>query len=271
MKNQNLWSKKMDTTKIGIILAGGNGTRMFPVTRDKIPKPLVKLREKPLLYHTLDFFVDNDVKNIVVATSHLHEHIEDMLALYGNKADVEVVVEESPLGTAGAIKNAVESVGINENFYVTYADTLTSVDLSEMGEFYRDNCSHVALMALAPVADYGSDRIVRLSPDYRICRTVRYPTKEDLAWGAHVNNQPLVDAGVYVLNMQSLKLIDEGKFSTDTFIERLADEGILYGFPTTALYFNVGTPAILSDAEQRWEKEREDNRIPFRRIRQCDI
>lgn len=258
----------MEAIKTGIILAGGNGTRMFSITKGNIPKSLVKLRGKPLLYHTLDFFVDNGVENIVVAIKHLHHHIEEIITLYRNKADVKVVIEETPLDTAGAIKNAVECTKINENFYVTYGDTLTSINLQEMGDFQRNNSPHGVLMALAPIANYENDRIVRLNSDYRVCRTIRYPTKEDLVWAAFVNNCPLVDSGIYVLNMESLRFIDKRHFSTDTFFERLVSEEILYAFPTTALYFNIGTPQILNDAEQSWKKERQDRIIPLRKIRQ---
>jgi NDP-sugar pyrophosphorylase family protein len=123
-------------------------------------------------------------------------------------------------------------------------------------------------MALAPIDDYEKDRIVRLKPDYRISKTIRYPSQKDLNWSAHINKQPLVDAGIYVLNKQSLQLIDQKIFSTDTFLEKLTKKEMLYGFPTEALYFNVGTPEILYTAEQKWQKERQNLLIPFTSIKQ---
>src|SRR5579875_605649 len=116
-----------------IILSGGKGTRLRPLT-DTTPKPMLPIGGKPHLEHIVELLTENGVDHIIFSVGYLHEQIIEHFgdgSKYGIKIDYKVDGDK-PLGTAGAIKNCEEFFEPYEPFIVFNGDILTDIDLEWM-------------------------------------------------------------------------------------------------------------------------------------------
>jgi len=109
-----------------IILAGGLGTRLRPLT-DETPKPLLPLKGKPIVQHTIEQLKRHGVKNIILSIGYKADKIKEYFG-DGSKLGLNIsyVVEDNPLGTGGAVKMAAQ--GINKPFILTWGDELKDID-----------------------------------------------------------------------------------------------------------------------------------------------
>ena len=105
-----------------MILAAGYGKRMQNLTKNK-PKPLLKINNKELLRHNIDFFLTLGCKKIIINTHYLHEQIKNFVKKYYSDKDIQLIYEKVLLNTGGGIKNALNLLG-NNNFLVSNADIL---------------------------------------------------------------------------------------------------------------------------------------------------
>src|SRR5215204_80824 len=114
-----------------VVLVGGQGTRLRPVTYD-IPKSLVPLRNRPFMGYMLDFLRRGGLDGAVLSLGYLPDPIQAYLAGWDgiNEFSVDYAIEEHALGTAGGIKNAEEFLD-DETFVVVNGDVLTGTDLAE--------------------------------------------------------------------------------------------------------------------------------------------
>jgi len=114
-----------------IILAGGRGTRLKPVT-DFIPKPLIPINNVPILEWQIRFLKKFKINNIIVCTSYKSEQIENFLRMKENFGlRIKVSTEKKPLGTGGAIKKASKFIR-SENFLVLNGDTITNIPINQL-------------------------------------------------------------------------------------------------------------------------------------------
>jgi NDP-sugar pyrophosphorylase family protein len=136
-----------------VILAGGAGTRLRPITYE-IPKPLVPVKKKPILNHLIEFFNRHGITDIAVVASRMHE--EDFRrwqkAWAGEIPGVhEVFYEDKPEGTFGYLRKLKKWLG-NDSFIVTNGDELKDFDLPALMEFHLNKGS-IATLATVPVDD----------------------------------------------------------------------------------------------------------------------
>jgi len=141
-----------------IILAGGAGTRLRPVTYE-IPKPLVPVKKKPILNHLIEFFNRHGISEVAIIASKGHE--EDFKrwqkAWAGEiPGEITVFYEEKPEGTFGYLRKLKEWLG-NDSFIVTNGDELKEFDLSALVDFHRaqDSVGTVALVQMEDARAYG--------------------------------------------------------------------------------------------------------------------
>ena len=97
-----------------MILAAGYGKRMKNLTELK-PKPLLKINNKELLRHNIDFFINLGCKKIVINTHYLHDQIQNFIEEYYSNRNIQLIYEPTLLNTGGGIKNAIRVLG-NKNF-----------------------------------------------------------------------------------------------------------------------------------------------------------
>ena len=183
-----------------VILAGGEGTRLRPLTLTT-PKPVVPVVDRPFLRHQLDLLERVDVHEIVFSVGYRPERIEaefgDGRAL-GKR--IHYAVEESPLGTGGAVKHAEPL--LDETTIVLNGDVLTDVDLPAVVAEHRASGA-VATLVLTPVPNPSAYGLVETEAIGRVLRFIEKPDPSQITTNT-------VNAGIYVLDTRTLALMPAG-------------------------------------------------------------
>lgn len=218
-----------------VILVGGKGTRMRPLTC-ATPKILVPVMNRPLLEHTLLSLAKQGITDIVLAIGYLPEIVRQRIG-DGSHLGVHVtyVTETQPLGTAGAVKNA--SAYLDDSFLVFNGDMLTGIDLVEMMEAHRKVKPKVTI-ALTPVENPTLYGLVETDKQGMVTRFVEKPT-----WDKVTTNQ--INAGIYVMEPEVLELVPPdvfAMFEQDVFPKLLANGEPVLSFPSNAYWIDVGAP-----------------------------
>lgn len=134
-----------------IILAGGFGTRLQSVVAD-VPKPMAPIVDKPFLAYLLRYLAQQGITEVILSVHHLHEKISDYFQQQYAGINISYAVEETPLGTGGAICYALQKIASNDPVFVLNGDTFVTLDYKQMFEQH----SHIAAtltMALREIPD----------------------------------------------------------------------------------------------------------------------
>lgn len=215
-----------------IVLAGGFGTRMRPLTHTR-PKPLLPILNVPMIDHVVRW-LPHEVDRVVLAVNYMADAIRDHLARSDLGKEVLVIEEDEPLGTGGAFRNALPEV-TGEEFIGLNGDLLCSLDLQEMVDFHRER-GGIGTIALWEVDDPSRYGVVELEGGDRITTFVEKPEP-----GTAPSN--LINAGAYVLRTEILDLVEPGVFTSieREVFPRVLDRG-LHGFRFSGYWVDAGTP-----------------------------
>lgn len=218
-----------------VILVGGEGMRLRPLTCN-LPKPMVPIANRPFLEYTLEYLNRHGIEEVILAVSYLPHRIQSYFGK-GEKSGLKLtyVVEESPLGTAGAVKNVARY--LKEPFFVLNGDIFTDIDLSEMAAFHRKNKA-MATIALLPVEDISSYGVVECDKKQKVLRFLEKPSRDAVTANT-------INAGIYFLEPQVLEHIPAQSFFTfeQGLFPLLAQKGEgLYGFAARGYWIDIGTP-----------------------------
>jgi NDP-sugar pyrophosphorylase family protein len=222
-----------------LILAGGKGTRLRPLTL-YTPKPIVPLLNRPFLLYQIALLKQAGITDITLSLSYQPDKIEDVMG-DGSDYGVELrfITEPSPMGTGGAYKFAAEAV--RETTVVFNGDVLTDIDLSTVIEQHRKNGAE-ATICLAPVDDPSAYGLVETAGDGRVLRFLEKPTPEVLA-ELNINT---INAGVYVLEPSVLDLIPKNEntsFEYNVFPALLAGNRPFFSHVLASRYWrDIGNP-----------------------------
>src|SRR5207253_8425866 len=159
----------------GLILAGGKGTRLRPLTINT-PKPIVPVANSPFLLYQIDLMQSGGIEEIILSLSYQPRKIEDLLKDgldYGVR--IRYAVEGSPLGTGGAFKNAEEH--IDSTTVVFNGDVLTGLDLAAVVQDHKKSGA-VATIVLVPVDNPSAYGLVETAPDGRVQRFIEKPSAD---------------------------------------------------------------------------------------------
>ncbi|MGO8876696.1 MAG: sugar phosphate nucleotidyltransferase [Acidimicrobiales bacterium] len=217
-----------------VIMAGGEGTRLRPLTANQ-PKPMLPMVNRPMAEHVVNLLRRHGFEDIVVTVAFLANHVRTYFG-DGSEFGVRMVyaTEETPLGTAGSVLNAREE--LDERFLVISGDVLTDIDLSELVAFHDKEASKVtlALKAMENPLEFG---IVITGADGRVERFLEKP-----GWGDVFSDT--INTGIYVLEPEVFEWIPEGRqvdFSAEVFPAMLAAGRPMYGFVAGGYWEDVGT------------------------------
>lgn len=226
-----------------ILLAGGHGTRLHPLT-ETLPKPMIPVLARPWLERLVAGLARSGTDEIICSVHHRHEVIMESIGdgLHLG-ARVRYAVEPRPLGTGGAIRYAGQ--GLDETFLVFNADVAHHFDLAELIRFHRDRRALVTigLVALPDLTGYGA---VQTRPDGAILRFVEKP-EPGAVDAAYVN------AGVYVFEPAALQYIPAGRpvsVERETFPALVAAGARLFGMPLNGYWRDLGTPERYLEAHR---------------------
>jgi mannose-1-phosphate guanylyltransferase/phosphomannomutase len=217
-----------------VIMAGGEGTRLRPLTSNA-PKPMLPLVNRPMMEHIVDLLRSHGIDDIVVTVAFMPNAIRNYFG-DGSEFGVRMVyaTEESPLGTAGSVRNAMDE--LDDTFLVISGDVLTDIDLSALVEEHRkrEALATIGLVRVENPLEYG---IVISNEDGSIERFLEKPT-----WGQVFSDT--INSGVYVLEPRIFDWIAPDQpvdFSSDVFPALLeAGEGV-FGSVAEGYWEDVGT------------------------------
>ena len=218
-----------------VVMAGGEGTRLRPMTANQ-PKPLLPVVNKPIMEHVLRLLRRHGFNETVVTVQFLASMVRNY---FGDGEDFDMslqyATEETPLGTAGSVKNAQDALR-DEPFLVISGDALTDIDLSELVKFHKDNGALVTV-GLTRVPDPLEFGIIIVDDDGRIQRFLEKPT-----WGQVFSDT--VNTGIYVMEPEVLSEFSAGEqadWSGDIFPRLLERGAPLYGWIADGYWEDVGT------------------------------
>lgn len=218
-----------------VVLAGGEGTRLKPLTY-KRPKPLMPVAGRPCIDYVLRSLAASGFHEIIVTTAYLSDAL---IKSIGDGLDYNASIlysfEENPAGTAGAVRRVGNF--IDETFVVAMGDILCDVDFKALYEFHKRK-GGVVTIALTEIEDPTQYGIVGLDGNGRIQKFKEKPRKEE----AFSN---LVNAGIYVLEPEVLEFIPADHkfdFAKDLFPKLLSKGVPLYGSRINGVWMDIGQP-----------------------------
>jgi len=219
----------------GLILAGGKGTRLRPLTINT-PKPIVPVANAPFLLYQIDLMRSGGIDEIILSLSYQPRKIEDLLK-DGSDYDVYIryAVEGAPLGTAGAFKNAEEQ--IDSTTIVFNGDVMTDLDLSAVIARHKE-AGGVATIVLTPVDNPSSYGLVETDAEGWVQRFIEKPGPNEITCNT-------INAGVYALEPSVLDLIPKGEpysFERGLFPALLERKEKVLSFVLDRYWIDIGTP-----------------------------
>ncbi len=137
-----------------IILAGGYGTRLAEYT-DKIPKPMIKIGDKPILSHIMNFYQSYGYDDFIIAAGYKKEIIIDYYKNSKEFQNLKIIDTGESTMTGGRILRLKSHIDKNENFFMTYGDGLCSINLSDLIQFHKKNNKLATVTAVHPPVRFG--------------------------------------------------------------------------------------------------------------------
>jgi D-glycero-alpha-D-manno-heptose 1-phosphate guanylyltransferase len=218
-----------------VILAGGLGTRLRSVVPD-LPKPMAPISGRPFLEHQLDYWIKQGVGHFVMSVCYRHEVI---IGHFGNRykgAEIDYVIEKTPLGTGGGLLLAAEKISKKDSFLLLNGDTYFAVDLKKLTEFSVANDADWCF-SLFRTNEEGRYMGMDISPQGQII---------SLKSGTGRPGR-LANGGVYWVNPHALfserfSSGDKVSLEDDIFPAAKASNQRLFGIEFTGTFIDIGIP-----------------------------
>lgn len=216
-----------------VVMAGGEGTRLRPLTSNQ-PKPMIPVLNKPVIEFIFELLKKHGIQDIIVTLQFLPQSIK---TYYGTGSDMGVhisySIEETPLGTAGSVKNASEY--LTETFLVISGDALTDLDLEQAFKFHKKKRAAltIVLKSVENPLEFG---VVVTDSDGRITRFLEKP-----GWGEVFSDT--VNTGIYIIEPEVLELVPHDApfdFSKDLFPLLLEKEMPIFGCVLEGYWCDIG-------------------------------
>jgi NDP-sugar pyrophosphorylase family protein len=220
-----------------ILLAGGKGTRLRPLTIHT-PKPIVPIFNRPFLHYQIDLLKQvPEIDEVILSLNYQPRRIEE---IFGDGSDIGIriryVVEPAPLGTGGAIKYAGDK--LTESVVVFNGDVLTQIDLAAVIRLHRERQAK-ATIVLTPVENPSAYGLVETDADGNIRRFLEKPKPEEITTN-HIN------AGIYVLEPDTFDRIPSDvawSVERSYFPSLIERKETFVGFVYEGYWIDIGTPA----------------------------
>ena len=217
--------------KEAIILAGGLGTRLRTVVSD-LPKCMAPVAGKPFIYYILENLIKQKVEHFIFSVGYKSESITNYIKENYSFLKYSFAIEESPLGTGGAIKNALTKTQ-EDNILILNGDTLFDVDIDTLYQF-NNNKNSSCTLCLKPMSEFERYGVVEMKEDNSISS---FKEKKYYKEG-------LINGGIYLLNkkvFQSVDLPEKFSFEKD-FLEQYYTQYQMFGFVQDHYFIDIGIP-----------------------------
>ncbi len=226
-----------------VILAGGLGTRLRPLTNNN-PKPMLPIGRKPILEHLIDWTKKNGIKSIVLCVSYLRETIEDHFGdgeRFGIK--IEYAVSKKQLATAGQLKTAEKF--IEGDFVCMYGDSIFNFNLKNM---IKQHSTKKALITMS-LNEYKTNL------PYGVIKTSR--SGRVTSWDEKPEIKANVNMGCYIMNSKVFDLIPKNKpYGMDEVIKKaMKRKDIVNSFITKKGFSDIGNKESYKKACEEYDKK----------------
>ncbi len=227
----------------GVVLVGGLGTRLRPLTHHR-PKQMLPIVHRPMIEHVVGHLVEHGVDDVVLSLGYQPDGFRD--AYPDGRcagASLHYAIEPEPLDTAGAIRFAARDAAIDERFLVVNGDVLTDLDVTAFVAFHEARGAE-ATISLHRVDDPSRYGVVPTDADGRVSAFVEKPPRGEAP-------SDLINAGTYVLEPSVIDRIPAGRrvsVERETFPAMVAD-GSLYALDDGCYWIDTGTPCEYIQAQ----------------------
>lgn len=241
-------SDKWKTPKVGLILAGGEGTRMRPLTY-RIPKPMAIVKGKPIIEHVINELTRNGIHRIFISVGYksgiIMKYLGDGSRL---KTKIEYVIEKKPLGTGGGTKLALNTIKNRygrTDVFMTNGDDLFNLSVEPMYKQHKETGA-VGTLSVREEKDVTGSGVVLLEGE-KITGFVEKPDNTDTP--SH-----LINLGKYVFSTDITKFFPKkAKFMLEReFFQNSARKANLYGYIVKGRWYPINTVKALKEAGKRW-------------------
>jgi len=225
-----------------VILAGGKGTRLYPITYE-IPKPLLPIRKKPIINYLVDLFLEQGIEDVaVLINKNFKEEFAWWKKRYYNKKEIKFVEEKEPLGTFGGLWYLRKWLS-GASFFLTNGDELKKIDLQKMAQFHNQHLvlGTIALVKVPNPQDYG----VVICENGIVEGFLEKPKRPPSNY---------ISSGFYLFSPEIFEYHPGPKFTmveTDIF-PKVAKEKKLAGFKFDGKWLDCGTWEKYSQAIKKW-------------------
>jgi len=226
-----------------VLMAGGSGTRLRPLTCD-LPKPMVPILNRPIAEHIINLLKRHQITEVIATLFYLPDVMRDYFR-DGTDFGVQMtyaVEEDQPLGTAGCVKNIAAL--LDSTFLVISGDSVTDFDLTAAVEFHRQKQSKATLV-LTRIANPVEFGVVITDEDQRICRFLEKPSSSEIF-------SDTINTGIYILEpdvLDYLPVDEECDFSKDLFPLLLEKGEPMYGYIAEGYWCDVGNLDAYREAQ----------------------
>lgn len=217
-----------------VLMAGGSGTRLRPLTCD-LPKPMVPVLNRPIAEHIVNLLKRNHIKEVIATLHYLPDTMRDYFQ-DGSEFGIEMtysVEDEQPLGTAGCVKNIAEL--LDDTFLVISGDSITDFDLQAAIAYHKEKGAKATII-LTRVPNPIEFGVVITDKEGRIQRFLEKPSSSEIF-------SDTVNTGTYILEpdvLEYLPVNEESDFSKDLFPLLLQKEQPIYGYVAEGYWCDVG-------------------------------
>jgi mannose-1-phosphate guanylyltransferase/phosphomannomutase len=227
-----------------IIIAGGLGTRLRPLTYNT-PKPIVPVANRPFVLHQIELLRQHGIDTVILNLHYLSDNIKKILA-DEKKLGVKICysIEERPLGTAGAVKNAEEF--FDEGPMVVFnGDTLTDINISQIIDFHKKKKARVTL-TLTRVEDPTAYGLILTNAEGKVTHFIEKPSWEQISTYSAEGPADTINAGIYILDPKIFRNVPKGvaySFERQLFPSLLEMGEPIYGFVSDRYWMDIGNPS----------------------------
>lgn len=224
-----------------ILLAGGKGERLRPLTEDR-PKCMISVMGRPLLSYLIQWVSAYGYNRITLACGYRHEVIREFFG-DGTKYGVHIdyVIETEPLGRGGGLKQAMSGINAaGEPILALNADAITNLNLSELKSFHKSQQGLATIVSVPLMSPYG---IIDVSEQGDV---VGFREKPELPFW--------INAGIYLLEPTIFELLPDKGDHEDTTFPTLAKDGLLKAYRSRSFWRSVDTVKDLGELRNELEK-----------------
>ena len=215
-----------------IILAGGLGTRLRKAV-PSLPKPMAPILGRPFLEYQMDYWIGQGINKFILSIGYLNQTVTEHFGRRYQKASIDYVIEDRPLGTGGALLMAAQ--GLNEPFLLLNGDTFFEVDLNFLYDFHKERKSEWTLS------------LFRANQSGRYMGLKLADNGEILALESGSGNSNLFNGGVYLINPSIFDRLDKTSrekisLENDLLPNFMISGELLYGIECIGKFIDIGLP-----------------------------